>query len=432
MKKILLCLILVVINCGILFAEEITITTYYPSPYGSYNELQLFPHNPAVAACPGSTGTIYYDSIANQLFFCNGTAWTLLGGGFWAASGNDIYNTNTGNVGIGTITPNNRIQVKDLINFNDPKLSTFLGYQAGQFNQGQKNTAVGYWALAKGGSQNTALGSYALSEVTTGIDNVAIGSSALDVNTTGSGNTAVGANALLSNTTGVFNTAVGSGAQALATGFYNTSVGDVSLYASSGTSNTAIGSSALNSNTSGQRNTALGALSGYLNQIGSGNVFLGAGAGYSELGSNKLYIDNSSTATPLIYGDFNANTITINGTLSATGCGGCVSDIKFKKNIIPIESALEKILKIRGVSFSWKEEEFKDRGFPKGRHFGVIAQEVEKVLPEVVSDNPYKEKTVSYTEIVPVLIEGIKELISENEALQNRVTQLKKKLKAAK
>ncbi len=59
------------------FAEDITITTYYPSPYGSYNELQLYPHSTPVATCNSSNrGTMYYDSDDDHVYVCNGSSWT--------------------------------------------------------------------------------------------------------------------------------------------------------------------------------------------------------------------------------------------------------------------------------------------------------------------------------------------------------------------
>lgn len=89
--------------------EQLTITTYYPSPYGVYNELRLYPHSPVTTSCDSSQeGLMYYDSNTHNLYVCryDGTtyAWES-GGSYWAASGNDIYNTNTGNVGIGTGSP---------------------------------------------------------------------------------------------------------------------------------------------------------------------------------------------------------------------------------------------------------------------------------------------------------------------------------------
>jgi hypothetical protein len=103
-------------------------------------------------------------------------------------------------------------------------------------------------------------------------------------------------------------------------GNYNTGIGHNSLYDNtSGDSNTALGYRSLFENTSGGSNTALGDTAGYSNQTGSNNIFLGYQAGYSETGSNKLYIDSSNTSTPLIYGDFASDALTINGTLNSTG-----------------------------------------------------------------------------------------------------------------
>ncbi|MDP3041141.1 MAG: hypothetical protein Q8N62_00185 [Candidatus Omnitrophota bacterium] len=63
-------------------AEDITITTYYPSPYGVYNELQLYAHSPAVTTCDDAhKGTMYYNSVDNQVYVCKGTTlgWQALG-----------------------------------------------------------------------------------------------------------------------------------------------------------------------------------------------------------------------------------------------------------------------------------------------------------------------------------------------------------------
>src|SRR5207302_222478 len=81
--------------------------------------------------------------------------------------------------------------------------------------------------------------------------------------------------------------------------------------------NLAIGLGALNANTTGSQNIAIGSNAGYSNTTGSGSLFLGYYAGYNETGSNKLYIANSSTSNPLIYGDFQQGTLGIN-----TSAGG--------------------------------------------------------------------------------------------------------------
>ena len=72
---------------------------------------------------------------------------------------------------------------------------------------------------------------------------------------------------------------------------------------------------------------------------------------------------------------------------------------------------------------TWSQE-FEDMGFPRGEHFGVIAQEVDEVLPQVVSESPTGEKAVAYTEIIPVLIEAIKAQQEQIEALKARLADL--------
>ena len=86
-----------------------------------------------------------------------------------------------------------------------------------------------------------------------------------------------------------------------------------------GSNNTAIGRNALQVVTSGSQNTALGVGAGSANVQGTGNIFVGYMAGSQETGSNKLYIDNSSTADPLIYGDFDTDSVTVNGDVKITG-----------------------------------------------------------------------------------------------------------------
>ena len=86
-----------------------------------------------------------------------------------------------------------------------------------------------------------------------------------------------------------------------------------------GSNNTAIGRNALQGITSGSQNTAIGLGAGAANSLGTGNVFVGYMAGSQETGSNKLYIDNSSTTAPLIQGDFDTDTVTLNGDVKITG-----------------------------------------------------------------------------------------------------------------
>jgi hypothetical protein len=174
---------------------------------------------------------------------------------------------------------------------------------------GVNNTAVGYSSLLnnQSGTANTAIGTYSLKSNTIGGANTALGMSALSANIDGANNTAVGYSSLLNNQSGIANTAIGTySLQFNIVGGGNTAIGMSSLNNNIyGINNTALGYSALLQNVSGNNNTALGYEAGHFS-VGSGNVFIGQRAGYNEVGDNKLYISNSGTTAPLIYGDFSS------------------------------------------------------------------------------------------------------------------------------
>ncbi|MFK5981408.1 MAG: hypothetical protein QM499_00720, partial [Flavobacteriaceae bacterium] len=145
--------------------------------------------------------------------------------------------------------------------------------------------------------------------------NAGIGFESLKNNTTGALNTAIGFQSLLSNLSGSNNTSIGF--QSLLSnlsGSNNTANGRRSLYSkTTGNSNVAMGSYSLYSNAIGNNNVALGYQTLFTNISGSSNVALGHRAGYYETNSNRLYIENSASSTPLIYGEFDNDLIRING-----------------------------------------------------------------------------------------------------------------------
>lgn len=252
--------------------------------------------------------------------------------GFWALQNNTTGQSNTA------------IGKESLLSNTTRSNLTAVGYQALYWNgTGQSlltdatdNTAVGSKSMYANttGYQNASLGSEALTSNSTGYGNTSLGAFAMHDNTTGKQNTASGAYALNKNTTAEGNSAFGYkagysitsgkynsafGLQALystTTGEYNTTTGFGGLFLNqTGTENTALGYKALYSNVAGNENTAIGSRAGY-HALGSGNVFIGRYAGYDEEGSNRLYIDNSSTANPLVFGDFSENWVNIGGKLS--------------------------------------------------------------------------------------------------------------------
>lgn len=110
-----------------------------------------------------------------------------------------------------------------------------------------------------------------------------------------------------------------------------------------------------------------------------------------------------------------------NGFISGTWYMG--SDIRFKKNIILIPHALSKILSLKGVSFSWRKDELKTNNFNDGNQIGFIAQDVEKVLPELVKTDADGYKSVSYGNLTPVIVEAIKE---QQKIIDMQNTQIQK------
>jgi len=136
--------------------------------------------------------------------------------------------------------------------------------------------------------------------------NYALGLNALGSTTSGFSNAAMGFNSLFFNSTGNYNIGLGQGSL-----YYN----------STGGSNVAVGYHSNHFNQTGSNNTIIGHNAGRGTQTHnkSGNIFIGYQAGYNEVGDNKLYIENSNSATPLIWGDFSTNDVKINGDIHVTG-----------------------------------------------------------------------------------------------------------------
>jgi hypothetical protein len=116
----------------------------------------------------------------------------------------------------------------------------------------------------------------------------------------------------------------------------------------------------------------------------------------------------------------NADFVSIGGGLTCTGdvTANTSSDKRWKDNIIPIDNPIEKIKKLTGNSFVWKDG-FEVYHSNKGLDYGVIAQEVEEVMPEIVIQRDGGYKGVRYEKIIPLLIEAIKEQQKQIEELKN-------------
>ena len=123
--------------------------------------------------------------------------------------------------------------------------------------------------------------------------------------------------------------------------------------------------------------------------------------------NTNLYVSPSSGNVSIGYSG-HSHKLYVAGVAGGQSDWRIDSDSRLKTSVETIPSALEKILSLRGVTFEWKQEEFPDRNFADGTQIGLIAQEVEEVFPELVSQGEYK--SVSYANLVSPLIEAVKEL----------------------
>ena len=315
---------------------------------------------------------------------------------------------------------------------------------------GDGNSALGYEALGNNdsGFQNTAAGLQSMVGNISGYWNTASGVNSLAGNNTGHSNTGAGINALCGNTTGNENTATGAFALsggsftiprelnpcAIGTGDDNSAVGAYALNANiSGSYNTASGAGALRSNTSGASNAALGVGALQSNTIGGNNIALGAYAG-SNITSGYRNIDIGNAGTKGDAGIIRIGTssehfatyiagisgVHLTGSavyISSSGqLGVLASSERYKTAIEPMAQRTEKLAQLRPVTFHLKID-------PNGAiQYGLIAEEVTKVYPElVIRDEAGKIQGVRYEELAPMLL-------NQSQQQQREISQLKRQL----
>jgi hypothetical protein len=281
------------------------------------------------------------------------------------------------------------------------------------------NTAAGLNALASNtfGGDNTAYGCNSLFSNTNGGANTAVGVNSLCSNTGGTYNTAVGVNALLSNSTGSYNTAYGWGAlQQTTTGNNNTAQGHGALLSGNGSNNTAVGLSALTAS-QGSNNTALGsrALQGVTS--GTNNLALGANSGNDALcnlttQSNFVILGNNST--------------------------GCViskvpvtvpSDTRWKKIAGEVPLALPFVNSLNPIKYQYCDAATGQVTDDRYR-YGFCAQEIlaneeNSQHPVIIGIDNEAMYSLNETQLLPVLVNAVKELSAKVDSLQTELNALK-------
>lgn len=408
--------------------------------------------------------------------------------------------------------------------------SIFIGFEAGESEDliDRRNTFIGYQNGMNTtiGSFNSSIGYQAFYYNISGSYNMAFGNRSLFSNSSGQYNTGIGFRSLYNNSTGNFNTAIGSNSlYDNQNSNYNTAIGYNSLTNNEGDNNVAIGHITGTNDNNLTQSVYIGSQAGSNGGIGAktGNIFIGYRAGYSETGSNKLYIENSDADenNALIYGNFSTNRLRtngefqvrqnsstslnhlvlselqsndggrirfdnsvetdnfwilygraddtnsdsrfniynsvagdilringdgnvgllrnpttnrfeVNGDASKTTAGSWLanSDRRLKTNITTIlpQDALNKIIKLRGVTFYWNDNKTgNDR--PKNLQLGFIAQELQEVFPEKVFTDKQGYLQTAYGDYDPVIFQAIKALDDKIKNLEIQILELKKIIK---
>ncbi len=346
-------------------------------------------------------------------------------------------NTAEGQLALGSLTTgiyNTAVGIYSLLSITDGDFCTGVGAGTLLVNTADQNTATGAGALLSNttGDSNTAVGTFALFSNTEGSNNTALGKSAL-LDNIGSNNTAIGTGALFNNQADG-NTATGFQALSInTTGSQNTANGTVALFSNTtGEFNTATGAQALFSNTTGDQNTAFGFDALAFTSTGINNTALGYAAGFNlttgdnniDIGynvqgvageSNTIRIGNTDITTTII-GGISGQTLANGATVlvAANGqLGTMTSSARFKQEIKPMDKTSEAILALKPVTLRYKKE-FDSTGIAQ---FGLVAEDVEKVNPDlVVRDKEGKPYSVRYDQVNAMLLN---EFLKEHCTLQN-------------
>jgi hypothetical protein len=371
--------------------------------------------------------------------------------------GNGLYSAflMNGNVGIGTTTPTEQLEVSGnikasgtitsgssitidgatdkitatsgTIDFDDENIVTTgnATIGPGHTNTGSYTLVAGYSNTASankvtvaGGQSNTASNGW--DAVVGGLSNTASGGNSFVGG--GQGNTASAAWAAvcggLNNTASAGRGTVAGGQSNAASGTY-AAVGGGTLDTASGQYATVPG---------GGLNRASGNFSfaaGRRAKADHSGTFVwadGTNADFASTGSNQFLIRASGgvgigTTSP-------SEELHVVGDICYTGTIGACSDARYKKNVETLTGSLDRLLKLRGVNFQWKQDEFPDNKFEEGNQIGFIAQELKELLPEVVTQGNDGYYSVDYSRLTPILVEAVKELKAENQTLRAELAEL--------
>jgi len=382
-------------------------------------------NTPTLTSSVGTNGDYYVVSVSGATTL-NGISnwgvgdWAVFNGSVWqrVEGGADVNAVNLTVSGSTTLSGTVRAQT----------LTIGLGGQTAV----STNSALGFQALNSAsltGTSNTGVGYQALLGNTIGVNNTAVGHTALSSNTTGNSNCAYGLQALNSNIAGAQNSAVGQSALLYFNTNNNVAVGleaargSTTVANNTGSNLTAVGVQALLSNTSGANNAAVGYLAGDVITTGARNTIIGANSDPSAAGGNDQTVIGEG-----LTGKGN-DTAFIGGTGGAYNEKNVItwevtSDQRIKKNIVSNNVGLEVISQINVRNFEYRTaEEITDLPASaainqSGVKLGVIAQEMQAVLAECVTENSTGVLSVNTDQLIWYLVNSVKQLNAEIQTLK--------------
>src|SRR5438552_2166209 len=331
--------------------------------------------------------------------------------GVLASRTTGVWNTGTGFEALNHLTSGNQNTATGLRALNNDingGFNTATGvYSLFANTSGFFNSATGAYSLANNisGTHNTANGYAALYRNADADDNTATGYAALYHDTMGVANTATGVFALFNNTIGSANSAFGAAALGSnTTGFFNTAVGDDALF----------------SNTSGSANIAIGLQAGTLLTTGDHNIDIGHPGVAGE--SATIRIGATGVQTTTYIAGIAGQTVGAGGSTCYVDNDGklgvFLSARRFKTDIADMAAASEGLLALRPVTFHYKPELDKT-GVPQ---FGLVAEEVAKVNPDLVTHDAKGElSTVRYEAVNAMLLN---EFLKEHRTVQEQATMI--------
>lgn len=323
----------------------------------------------------------------------------------------------TGRIGFGTITPGDKLEVNGNIRLTN----------TGTVLAGPSTTGSAYSITLRAGDPYVPIGGSGGNVNITATENMPSGGS-------GYGNLGPAGNVNITSGNG-YNTAGGN---------INITAGQTSCWALTGNSHSdvniqgganLVAADAASINIQGGGTVGVGCPTSNAN---GGNMIIksGIGTGTGTQGNIQLLNGNVGIGTTVpsskleVCGNTRIiGTLNVSSTVTSSSGITCPSDLRYKKNIAPLDNPIERLMLINAVQYNWRREEFPNMNFNDKRQTGFIAQDLENIFPEMVFTDDAGYKSVDYSRLTPLLVETIKEQQKEIKAISARLTEVEKLLK---